>query len=518
MRKLYRMFFSRYSISAAVILAELLLIFYLVFEAYEYSIFALALISAVNIAIVISLINRNANPEYKTSWLVVVMLIPPFGGVLYAMFYSRKVSRKETRLMRKIQSNLDSICDTGDGVFEEREVEFAMLKAENPLAAGKAHAILNDDSVARLYKNTETEFFELGEDMYKRMLEDVAAAKRYVFLEYFIIENGKMWQGIHELLLKKVSEGVEIRVMYDDIGCMKTLPLRYNKTLIGEGISCVRFAPVTPRVSVAHNNRDHRKILIVDGEIAYTGGINIADEYINAKQRFGHWKDGGVRVVGDGVIGLLKLFVASWDLCTGKITEFTKYMPEKRNSHDDGGYYIPFGSGPAPIYNRPVGKNAILNVINQAESYVYITTPYLVVDYDLTESLRNAALRGVDVRIITPAKADKRMVKVMTKSSYQNLISAGVGIYEYLPGFIHEKTIVSDGLYAIVGTINLDYRSLAHHYENAVWIYGSPTVNRITEAFMRTVSVSEKKDLADARLTFYEWVVRNVMRIFAPLM
>ena len=519
MRKLYRMLFSRYFISAMVILAELALIFYLVLVAYDYSLAALGIITAVNVAIVVSLINRAANPEYKVSWLVVVMLIPPFGAVLYAMFYSRRVSAKEAGVMREIQDNLDGFSDTGEGISQERDTEFAMLRREDSLAAGKAHAILNDDRLARVYTRSSSEFFELGEDMYERMLLDIASAEKYIFLQYFIIEDGEMWQNIHSLLLKKVGEGVEVRVMYDDIGCMKTLPSRYNRRLAAEGIRCIRFAPVTPRISTAHNNRNHRKILIVDGRIAYTGGINIADEYINKRNRFGHWKDGGVRIVGDAAIGLLKLFITSWDLSVNKITDFSEYMPDKDlENESDGGYYIPFGSGPAPIYNRPVGKNALLNIINQAQKYVYITTPYLIVDYDLTESLRNAALRGVDVRIITPGRADKKMVKVMTKSSYPYLIEAGVGIYEYQPGFIHEKSIVSDDLYAVVGTINLDYRSLVHHYENAVWIYSSPTVVNIRDGFMKTVSVSERKNMKEVRLTPFEWIVRNIMRIFAPLL
>ena len=300
---------------------------------------------------------------------------------------------------------------------------------------------------------------------------------------------------------------------------MKTLPAHYDRRLNSEGISCIRFAPVSPRIQAAHNNRDHRKILIVDGRVAYTGGINIADEYINKASRFGHWKDGGIRITGNAVMGFLKLFLSAWDFAAGKESFSEKYLENSEISYTgDGGYYIPFGSGPAPIYPRPVGKNVLLNIINQAKRYVYITTPYLIIDYDLTESLCNAACRGVDVRIITPAVADKRLVKVMTKSAYPYLIKHGVKIYEYTPGFIHEKIVVSDDEYAIVGTINLDYRSLVHHFEDAVWIYNSPTVLRIREEFMNTLSLSEKKGERDVRPTLFEWIVRNLIRIFAPLL
>jgi cardiolipin synthase len=354
--------------------------------------------------------------------------------------------------------------------------------------------------------------------MYEAMLFDIRRAKKYIFLEYFIIEGGEMWNNILAVLEGKVKEGIEVRVMYDDIGCMRSLPSKYDKTLCEKGIRCVRSGPVSPRMSTAHNNRNHRKILVVDGEIAYTGGVNLADEYINKKKRFGHWKDGGVRVFGDAAIGFLKLFIASWDLSSSKFSDIRAYMPTLPNNLGDGGFYLPFGSGPSPTYSRPVGKNAIMNVINQAQEYVYITTPYLVIDYDLTEALRNAAQRGVDVRIITPKIPDKRLVKVMTKSAYPHLIDAGVSIYEYTPGFIHEKCILSDDVYAIIGTINLDYRSLVHHYENALWIYGSPMVMDAKSGFLRTVESSELMNDKKVKLTLGEWILRNLIRIFAPLL
>ena len=518
MRKLCRIIFSRYFISAVLILAEIALIFYLLFAAYEYSFLALTIITAINAVALITLVNRNANPEYKVSWLVIIMLIPPFGAALYAMFYSRRMSRAEVRRMQKIKENLDTHPTVSDNIVHEIDESFRSLSERSSLARGKAHAIMNDDLLARLYTNTASKYFESGEEMYAAMLSDISQAKRYIFLEYFIIEIGEMWNNILALLEKKVNEGVEVRLIYDDIGCMRSLPSRYDKRLSQKGIKCVRSAPVSPRISTTHNNRNHRKILVVDGLVAYTGGINIADEYINRKKRFGHWKDGGVRIFGDAVAGLLKLFVASWDLLAGKLTDISTYMPDAPENIGDGGFYLPFGSGPSPTYARPVGKNAIMNVINQAQEYVYITTPYLVIDYDLTEALRNAAQRGVDVRIITPAIPDKRLVKVMTKSAYPHLIEAGVLIYEYTPGFIHEKCIVSDDVYAIIGTINLDYRSLAHHYENAVWIYGAPTVLDAKHGFLRTVDASELMNDKNERLSLFEWMLRNLMRIFAPLL
>ncbi len=517
MRKLCRFFFSRYFISALIILFELVLMLFLALRAYEYSIYALGAVVLIELAVIITLLNRNSNPEYKVSWLVIVSLIPPLGALIYVIFYSRRVSKKKAQLMQRVYDNLDESSDTDEGVYTEADPEFTLLTTQDKLASGKAHAILNDDKIANVYLQTSSEFFARGEDMYKRIKGDIEAARKYIFLEYFIIEQGVMWDTIHDLLRKKAASGVEVRIMYDDIGCMKTLPAHYDRKLRSEGISCQRFSPVTPRFSTAHNNRDHRKILIIDGNVAYTGGINIADEYINEKSRFGYWKDGGLRVEGKAAEGFLRLFLSLWDFNSGSLSDIKKYLSENEYTSCDGGFYIPLGSGPAPIYDRPVGKNVILNIINQAASYVYITTPYLIIDYDLTESLRNAALRGVDVRIITPGIADKKYVKVMTKSAYPYLMEAGVRIYEYR-GFIHEKTIVSDDTYALVGTINLDYRSLVHHYEDAVWIYGSPTVPKIKDEFLDTVSDSDEQNEREARLKFKEWVMRNLLRIFAPLM
>ena len=518
MRKLCSLIFSRYFISAVFILAELVIIGLILFFAYDYSLFVFGFMVAVNIAAVISIINRDANPEYKVSWLVVVLVVPFFGMALYAMFYSRRVSRKEAKLMNEIQNELLDFSDTGCGANGKADEVFSELKEKDELAAGKAFAILNDDRLSAAYRNSSSKYYPDGESMFQDMLTDILNAEKFIFLEYFIIEEGFMWTSIHEALAKKAKEGVEVRVLYDDIGCMKTLPLHYDRKLRSEGIKCLRFSPVSPRITTAHNNRDHRKILIIDGGVAYTGGINIADEYINRKTRFGHWKDGGIRVQGEAVLGFTKLFLFMWDTTVGKITEHEKYLIPKKGSVSDGGFYLPFGTGPSPVYKRPVGKNAFLNIINQAQNYVYITTPYLIIDYDLTESLCNAAMRGVDVRIITPRLADKKIVKVMTKSSYPYLMKSGIKICEYTPGFIHEKCMVSDDLYAVIGTINFDYRSLVHHYEDAVWIYGSDIVIKIKGEFLNTASISLEIDDKDARLTLREWCVRNLVRIFAPLL
>ena len=289
-----------------------------------------------------------------------------------------------------------------------------------------------------------------------------------------------------------------------------------------EGIDCYRFAKLSPVLKSSYNNRDHRKICVIDGRVAYTGGINISDEYINLINRFGYWKDGGIRIEGIAARGFARLFLSLYDMTRGKISDYSRYfdksVPNECDFSENKGYFIPFGSGPLPAYSEPVGKNAIINIVGMAERYLYITTPYLIIDYDLAESLRNTAIRGVDVRIITPAVADKKLIKVMTKSSYPYLVEAGVKIYEYSPGFIHEKTVVCDDLYAMVGTVNLDYRSLAHHYEDAIWIYSSPTVLTVKEKFEKTLTISNKIAEKSTRLGVFEWCISNLIRIFAQLL
>jgi cardiolipin synthase len=413
--------------------------------------------------------------------------------------------------MEEIRENLTR------GRSEENKERLDALNEKDALCAGKMLTVLSDDPLSRLYSDTSSRYYSLGEDMFSDMLRDISEAERYVFLEYFIIDEGVAWDRLHTLLVKKAKEGVEVRVLYDDIGCMKTLPQGFGRSLSAEGIKCSRFGRVTPRISNVHNNRDHRKICVVDGKISYTGGANIADEYINARDRFGHWKDGGVRLYGRATEGLLALFLSLWDLSSTTLTDIEKYKCKEMFT-DDGGYYLTLGTGPMPVYKRPVGKRVLLDIINQSKRYVYMTSPYLIIDYELTESLVAAARRGVDVRIITPKRADKRLVKLMTKSSYPYLIEGGVSIYEYAPGFIHEKTVVSDDEYALIGTINLDYRSLVHHFEDAVLIYGSPTVIRVREDYLRTISVSERCALGRARLSLKERIVRNLIRIFAPLL
>ena len=479
-KEIWRLLFSRYAICAFTIAAEVLIMALLITAASIFSYVFAAVALLVDLAAMVAIVNRDTNPEYKVTWIALVLIMPVLGALLYVIFYRRRITKKEERLLTNIFTQIRS--------HRPDRHAFDMMRRRSPLAAGKARAIMNDDVLAEVYSGSCSTFFSTGEGLFASMISELKEAKTFIFLEYFIISKGELWDEIHDILVKKVNEGVEVRLLFDDFGCMRTLPPYYENTLRAEGIQAYRFNRVSPKMSSIHNNRDHRKICIIDGRVGYTGGVNIADEYVNTKVRFGYWKDGGIMLRGDAVAGLMKHFLSGWDFTSGTISDYGRYLDAVAPApYNDGGYYLPFGSGPAPIYERPTGKNAFLNLINQARNYVYITTPYLVIDYDLTESLCNAALRGVDVRIITPGIPDKKKVKIMTKSSYPYLMRAGVKIYEYKPGFIHEKTFVCDDKYAVVGTINFDYRSLVHHFENAVWMYASPTVLTARDEFLKTI-------------------------------
>lgn len=519
MRKVFRIFISRYALSALIITAEIVLIAYLAFYAYTYSFAFVLLVGIVNVLVIISLINQDTNPEFKLTWLAVVVMIPLLGGALYILFHSRRMTKRETLHLKSI---CERMCDEDDkNQSRARSNEnLGELSRFSETGAGGALAIMKDDSLSQLYTGAGCEYYDSGESFFEAMLAALSLAEKYIFLEYFIVEDGKMWQSIYSIIREKAERGVEVRMLYDDIGSMGTLRADFDKRLRREGIECYRFSKVTPRFSASYNNRDHRKICVIDGRIAFTGGLNIADEYINEKTRFGHWKDGGIKAEGAVALGFVRMFLMLYDFTTGKHSDYGKYLcPENANrSYDNDGFVIPFGSGPAPVYTERVGKNALMNIINTSKRYLYITTPYLIIDYDITEALRGAARRGVDVRIITPGIADKKIIKIMTKSSYPYLIGAGVRIFEYLPGFIHEKLVVSDDTFAVVSTINFDYRSLVHHFENGLWMCGGTVIEDIRESFMKTESVCGEILPSKAKLGLSERVIRNLIRIFAPLL
>ena len=506
----FRLLMSKYGFSIIIMLLELFLVFaaFFYFSQLVPNWLSALVIVSLYIGTILAIVNRNMPPESKVTWLLFAV-VPVFGFLLYLMIGERRLSKKEIQQLEK----MDSMKFREDNSYDLR----VQLKQENKSAFGIVKSLLSMDHNADVYDGTASQYFPLGEEMFEAMLDDLRSAKKFIFLEFYIIDPGLMWNRILEILVDKVQQGVEVKLLYDDIGCMATLSGDYTKRLRKMGIDAHKFNKVIPRMTVAYNNRDHRKILVVDGQVGYTGGINLADEYINHIVRFGHWKDGGVRLEGGAVKALTRLFLMNWYINRGEITDFDRYHFDSQRGEGKG-LYIPYGSGPKPIYKEQVGKAVYQNIINQAIDYVYITTPYLIIDYDLTEDIKNAAMRGVDVRIVTPFIPDKKLIQIVTRGAYPDLLEAGVKIYEYTPGFIHSKNVISDDELAVVGTINFDYRSLVHHYENAVLMYQTETIADIKQDFEDLFDISKEISLETLQNSWYQRLLKEIMQLFAPLL
>lgn len=460
------------------------------------------------IACVIRIVASDDNPEYKIPWLLVVLIVPIAGFMLYFLFYSRTLQKKFIKRLDVLNKRTYKKEDT---------TLLTDLEYEDPLAASQAKMLCRIADT-HFFTNTEQEYFPLGADMHRRLLYDLETAETFIYMEYFIIEEGAFWNSILDILKTKAATGVEVKVLYDDIGCMATLPGDYCKTLKKYGIEAAPFSRLKGNADSEFNNRSHRKITVIDGKIGYTGGINLADEYIGKIEKYGHWKDTALRLEGEAVWELTKLFLVDFGINVRK-------MPKKRNdlfpqqpqTHAMG-YIIPFGDGPNPIYKHRVGKSVIQNMVAGATRYAWMTTPYLIIDNDLCTTIESAALRGVDVRIIVPHIPDKKLIFGMTRSFYHRLMAAGVKIYEYEPGFIHAKSYLVDDEIAMIGTINLDYRSLVHHFENGVWMYGTQSVSALKADMEDTLSkcIAIKEDTLKTNLL--QRFIRAVVRIVAAML
>ena len=471
----------------------------------------LLLAGILHIACVLTIIASDDNPDYKVPWLLFVLALPIVGFMLYFMFYSRKLDRKFIKRIKGVQK-----CN-----YERDNTELLSRMRENDPHAAAQAKMLTEIAHTHVFKSASETYFPSGEGMWESMLRDLALAEHFIYLEYFIIEEGVFWNSILELLKAKANDGVEVKIIYDDIGCMTTLPGNYYKKLKKYGIDAVPFSILKGQANNEFNNRTHRKIMVIDGKIGYTGGVNIADEYVNEKARFGHWKDSGIRLEGEAVWELTWLFLSHYGINSKELPEITEYTYPKvgeGSGESDKGYLIPFGDGPRPIYRHNVSKSVIKNMLDVALNYMYITTPYLIIDNELCSAIEGAAMRGVDVRIIVPHIPDKRLVFALTRSYYHRLMAAGVKIYEYTPGFIHAKSYVTDGKYAMIGTVNLDYRSLVHHFENGVWMYGCDAVADIKSDIDDTLEKCTEVTPNMLKTGFIRRFIRAAVRVFAPLM
>ena len=460
------------------------------------------------IACVVRIIASDDNPDYKVPWLLIVLVVPVAGFMLYFLFYSRMLQKKFIRRLNRLKSQ---------GYQKEDGELFEKLQKEDPAACSQAKMLCNI-AETHLFTNTKQEYFPLGEKMFAAMLADLENAEKFIYMEYFIIEEGTFWNSILDVLKRKAESGVEVKVLYDDIGCMMTLPGDYHRKLRAFGIEATPFSRLRGNADSEFNNRSHRKILVIDGRVGYTGGVNLADEYINEVEKFGHWKDTAIRLEGEAVWELTKLFLVDFGINVRKMPEARADLYPVRNDLTESGYLIPFGDGPHPIYNRRVGKSVIQNMLNGANQYVYMTSPYLIIDNGMCQSIENAALRGVDVRIMVPHIPDKKLIFALTRSFYHRLMAAGVRIYEYEPGFIHAKSYLADDTYAMIGTINLDYRSLVHHFENGMWMYRCQAVMDLKADMEETLGKCIEVTPDMLKTNLLQRAIRSVVRIFAPML
>ena len=431
----------------------------------------------VTAAMMVYLLNQDMDNSVRITWLVVTALMPVLGVPLF--WYTK--ADIGHRVLRKRLMELEGQT-RAQLPQDERAVR--RLEAEDPGAASLTRYLRGRGGGFPVYQNTAVTYFPGGEAKFEELLRQLETAKKYIFLEYFIIEEGLMWGRVLEVLARKAAQGVDVRVMYDGTCEFSTLPRDYPKRLEALGIRCKVFSPVTPFVSTHYNYRDHRKILVIDGRVGFTGGVNLADEYINHVKKYGRWKDAAVMLEGEGVRSMTALFLQMWGIL--QQPEFEQFLTDPIPAERAAGFVVPYGD--CPLDGERVGEMVYIDMINRARKYVHIITPYLILDGELETALRFAAERGVDVHLILPGVPDKRFAYSLAKTHYKALLSSGVKISEWTPGFTHAKVVVADGREAVVGTINLDYRSLYHHFENAVWMYGTDCIRSTESDFQSTLA------------------------------
>ena len=458
-------------------------------------------------AIILHLVNRRMNPEIKISWILLMVVIPVVGVVLY-LFVENDLG---CRLMKRRLSQL--IRETKKYVPEPPQLKTSLDNDPNLNALAKYSWEFGHFPI---YENTEAKYLPTGEETMEEMIRQLEKAEKFIFMEFFIIDEGYMWGRILKILEEKVKQGVEVRVMYDGTCALFRLPYHYPEKLKKLGIKCKMFAPIRPFVSTHYNNRDHRKILVIDGNVAFTGGVNLADEYINRRKLYGHWKDVAVMLRGEAVRSFTLMFLQMWNV-TERLQDFSPCLEKPAAPPRSTGFVIPYGY--SPMDNENVGEQVYLHMINRANDYLYIMTPYLIPDEEMINALCFAAKRGVDVRLILPGICDHRSTRIMARSHYRKLAESGVKVFEYTPGFVHAKVFLCDDRHAVVGTINLDYRSLRHHFECAAYLYGLPALEDIKEDFRLTQAQSQQITTEDIeQFSRFSRIFAYLTKFAAPLL
>ncbi|MCM1253685.1 MAG: cardiolipin synthase [Clostridium sp.] len=501
--------FSRFGLILLMLVIQVLILFSIFhwFEEFLPHVFGGTILFG--FVMVIYLLNSKINSTAKVTWLIVIMLLPVFGLLLFLYTQS---DIGHLALKKRVH---DIITDTEESIPQSVEVMDRFSK-ENPGAAALAH-YMHRSSCHPVYDKTSVTFFSLGENKFEEMLKQLEEAKHFIFMEYFIVDEGFMWGKILEILARKAAEGVDVRVMYDGTCEFALLPRDYPKRLKSLGIRCKVFAHVTPFVSTNYNYRDHRKILVIDGHTAFNGGVNLADEYINRKEKFGHWKDTAVMIKGEAVKSFTLMFLQMWGI-DEKEKESERFLAYPSFPVENAkGYVIPYGD--CPLDDDKLGERVYMDILNRSLEYVHIMTPYLILDEELAAALKFAAERGVEVALILPGIPDKTVPYALAKTHYKSLLKSGVKIYEYTPGFVHAKVCVSDTREAVVGTINLDYRSLYHHFECATYMYGTDCVPEIEKDFQATLA--KCRQVSTETLRKEKWTLKLIgylAKVVAPLL
>ena len=507
---LFHVVFSRVFILLLLIVVQLVVFASMITFLKDYATYIYGGFLMLGIAVVIYIINNQSASDFKLTWILLIMATPILGTAFYAFVKVQPGSKYLEKRLTELERASESYLVQQKDVLEE-------IRLSKPANANLV-SYLNNKISFPMYRNTAITYFTLGEEFFVELKKQLRSAKEYIFMEYFIIEQGMMWDELLEILKEKVAQNVEVRVMYDGMCSMAILPYRYDKELQKLGIKCKQFSKIRPVLSSYQNNRDHRKICVIDGEVGFTGGINLADEYINQREKFGHWKDTAVMLEGEAVQSFTMMFLQMWNISERIPETYERYLSSKREDvKREWGYVLPYGD--SPYDKRNVGEQVYLHILNHAKKYVHIMSPYLIIGEDLMSALIYAAECGIEVKIIMPHIPDKWYAYVLAKTYYKRLLESGVQIYEYTPGFVHAKVFVSDNDTATVGTINLDYRSLYHHFECGTFIYNNPVVWNIEKDFQKTLHKSQEITLKDLKKqNVLEKICGHVLRLIAPLM
>ena len=512
--------FTRLKVTGVLLLAQIILFFAINAAIVIWFPFVTYFLMGLTILALAFIIKKEEAPAYKITWITIILLLPmffypvvflPIGGAIYLMIGNK-------RPLRKITAHVN------EHALIARLLDSNELPNLMNLANKRAKSLF--DYIRRVssyhsYENTSTKYYSMGETMFQDMLAELKKAEKFIFLEFFIVAEGIMWGQILEILTKKAASGVEVRVIIDDLGSEKLFSKRYIKNLKEKNIHVLRFNPMVPFLLFFMNNRDHRKIMVVDGKVAFTGGMNIADEYINIKKRFGIWKDTGVKLEGDAVWSFTLMFIEMWDTFSSvseRINDYEIYKIDSRVYKSEG-FVIPFGD--TPLDKEQLSENVFVDILSQARDYVYFFTPYLIISEKLTFAMQHAAKRGVDVRIVMPGIPDKKAIFRLSRSYYGPLLSQGVKIFEYSPGFLHAKSMVSDDKFSVVGTVNLDYRSLYLHFECGVLFYKSNIINEVKQDMLTAMQASKEvlpADKNDRVRRIWDELIDALLHLFAPLL